>query len=575
MKKILEILYSPIRKEPYLFVIAGLMHLIIAVLCLVKDLGVHPACAMIFPVWDAYLLCLTAMMLRPIHLHHLVTILYTLLTTAEIGCICIYGSLINANIVQLAMATHWQEMVELAQGYINSPLPWIGMIGLIGIVALSIWIVRVHRNLPQPRRYILAGWILFFICVSAALQIPCRVKCMRCYKAPNSDVIGDPHYRPYLYSPLVRLGFGFAFLQAEAREVDQLCQSVLKKTVSRCEPICPTIVMIIGESYNKHHCGLYNPDYRAMTPRLCALRDSGYLVPYTDVVSPSNMTSHVMRHLFSTWTENDTDNWEQHTLLPVVFREAGYRVVMLNNQYSKQNNDQWSIIGGTIFNRPELRTAQFDWINDQRYTYDEEILALLPEIPYRMDEPTLMIYHLRGQHVEYKQRYPQAWEHFRAEDMTTSYGGTKGKRITAEYANATLYNDFVVDSIWRIHRDQDVIALYFSDHGEEVFDYRNFFERSNESHIDRDIAHYQFEVPMMVLMSDTFRTRHPEMAEQIQAVAHRPTTVSNISQMLFHLAGIETTEYDATQDILSAEYDSLSPRIIGTGYDYDEVMGKE
>lgn len=572
MGKILNILLYPIRKQPYLFVFATLMHSIVVVLCATRDLDVHPLCANGFPIIDAYLLCVVATLLQRIRCGWLPMVIYALLTISEIVCVQIYGTLFNAHVVRLILSTHKHEVQELGHAALTNPMTYLAIPTIVAIGALVYGIVVGARKLPTWAKKT-AGWtIVFLTFCSACFQVPCYVRCARCFSAPNSDVTSDPYYRPYLYSPIVRTTFAIAFIQAEAKEIKQITQSIQRKTVTDCQPICPMIVVIIGESFNKHRCGLYNPKWKKVNPRLCALSEQGEMVVFDDVVTPSNMTSHVMRSMLSTWTRDCKDTWEEHTLFPVVFREAGYRVALLSNQYSEHPKKLWSIIGGTLFTRPEINNAQFEWFNDSVSTYDEQALGQLPSMEYLSEKPTLLMIHLRGQHVEYNLRYPEEWDIFKAEDMSEQFGGKKAQRISAAYANATLYNDYVVDSIWNMFKHKDAVCIYFSDHGEEVYDWRNFFERSDESQITPEIARYQFEVPMMVMMSDSFQLQHPETAERIRQAASKPTSNEYLAHMLFHLGGIETTEYDPTRDVLSEQFDTTRPRYIGTGFNYDEMM---
>lgn len=571
MKKIFEILYTPIRRELPLFVFVSLIHLVLVVLCACMDLKVHPAVALIFPILDSYLLCVIACALHPIRLNGLIYVLYGALTTVELFCVFFYDTLINVRVLQLISGTNSDESTEFLRSIMQHPATW----STIAIIATCALLTRaivhsIHRIGTKTKQAL--RWILLVLLIaSTALQAPCYIKAVRCFSAPDPNTIGTPYYRPYLYSPIVRTVFGLGFIHTESKEIETLSRSVMRPVVSRPASEGHTIILIIGESYNKHHCGLYNPEYRTMTPRLCNLQEQGTLVPYTDVVTVSNLTSNVIKRMFSTWNEDDTDGWMDHTLFPAVFRQAGYHVSMLNNQYSLKEKDVWNFVGGTIFNTPVLQAAQYDWRNDSIATYDGGLLDQLPQQDTTYANE-LVIFHLRGQHVDYQQRYPKEWEHFHAEDMHPAFGGKHAQKIAADYANATRYNDHIVDSIWSIYAHRDAVCIYLSDHGEEVFDWRDFYERSDESKINKEIAKYQFEIPMMIMMSDSFQTLHPETTEQIRRAAHKPTSNEHMAHLLFHLGGIETTEYDPTRDVLSDRFDTLRPRYIGTGTNYDELM---
>jgi heptose-I-phosphate ethanolaminephosphotransferase len=191
---------------------------------------------------------------------------------------------------------------------------------------------------------------------------------------------------------------------------------------------------------------------------------------------------------------------------------------------------------------------------------------------YLPSRPTLLIYHVMGQHVNYADRYPAEAAYFTADDIKPGYGGAHGQKITAEYSNATRYNDSLINVLWERVKHRDVIAIYLSDHGEECYDYRSFYERSDQNHLTPEIAHYQFEIPFFIMVSDSFRINHPDIVEQVAASVDKPFVNSDICHMLFSLAGIQTADYRADRDLLSPEYISTRPRYIGDHVDYNELI---
>ena len=123
----------------------------------------------------------------------------------------------------------------------------------------------------------------------------------------------------------------------------------------------------------------------------------------------------------------------------------------------------------------------------------------------RDDTPELVVFHLMGQHVSYSDRYPK------------------------EEARFT---------------DRDAIAVYLSDHGEEVYDYRDFFCRSHDLPLTPEVCKYQFEIPFMIWMSDTYRRNRPDVAAQVAGALDRPFSADDLSHLLLDLAGIRCRWYD-------------------------------
>ena len=331
-------------------------------------------------------------------------------------------------------------------------------------------------------------------------------------------------------------------------------------------------MFVIGESFNKHHTPLYEKDYLPTTPLLMQQQQKGNLVVYTDAVAPFNFTSNAFKYMFSTWDEESEDEWTRHTLFPAVFKKAGYCVDFYTNQFAMAQTDMWDFAGGTVFNHHGLSELQFTHRNPDIFDYDGELLRELPPTDSLTVQPTLLIVHLRGQHVKYDNRYPQTYAKFTPNDEKTPFGGQTGREIAAHYDNATLYNDAVVNTVFEMLKNTDGIGIFLSDHGEEVYDWRDKYARTNERTITPEVARYQYEIPLMFYMTDTFKVRHPDVAEVVTTSANRPFISSDLCHLLFYLGGISIADYQEKRNILSPQYDKTRKRIIGSNTDYDELM---
>lgn len=559
-----------------LFIFMMTINVALLLICLIMDVFNNPFLAFLLPIFDCYLLCLIATWLKRTRLSWLIGVLYTIIATTEVFVIFIYHSLFSIPVLQFVVETNTHEASEFLLSALAQPAPWFAI-----SVSAVCWVLAWHfsKKLEQettlkPKVVSSLLFLLFGLIIwSGIRQVSAYSILYKCFIAEDSSLLGKPERRPHLNTPIVRLLHSLAFNIVQSRELPMLFASTQNTQVDECSYESPLIVLFIGESYNKYHTPLYNDKSLPTTPNLSQMQQDSALITFTNAVTPSNSTSVVLMQMFSTWNEDSTYGWSHHTVFPTVFRKAGYDVAYLSNQFVLNNTDDtWAALGGTIFNNPALSEMQFSWRNDSLVQYDHQLLSYLPDSLVRTDRPRLIIVHLMGQHVAYEYRYPAEFRHFTANDIPKSLGGDNGKQIEAHYANATRYNDFVVSEIWNRFKDQDAIGIYLSDHGEEVYDWRDFYERSNGSSINPEIAHYQYEIPLMVLLSDRYRESHPELASRFQATADRPFISNNLCHMLFHLAGIRTPEYVPERDILSDLYDISRHRIIGEGSDYDELM---
>ena len=444
------------------------------------------------------------------------------------------------------------------------------------------------KNKGGSKFFTLHSSFFILLVLSACCQSYSYFRLYQAYTADVTTTIAENKYMPLRNSPFVRFLYGHALNVVSTKELGKLVHTVRQTEVDSCSYRSPIILLLIGESYNKYHSPLYNPEARQTTPDLCRMEAQGNLIVYDDVVSPYNVTSKTFRHMFSTYYPGCGREWVDCTLFPAVFRKAGYRVWFITNQFAgeENNKDHHDHAGGTIFNQRELRQLQFSHMNTEAARYDMELLSQLPPADTLAAQPSLLIFHMMGQHEDYCERYPGAYSHFTADSIRQwsmdngrcrMYGeqwtmDADGRQIVAEYDNATLYNDAVVGKLFEMYASQDLVALYLSDHGEEIYDWRNSYFRTNSDYMTPEIARYQYEIPFLFYVSDTFKDRHPDLLCEIQTARSKPFIVTMLPFALFHLAGISHADYKPSLDILSPEYDESYPRIIREDVDYDELM---
>lgn len=525
----------------------------------------------LLPVFDCYLLCLISHTLKKFRLGFVVPVIASVILFSELFTVFFYHSHFTIYVVLLLFETNTQESSQFVSAALSAPATWYTLLLTLLLAAASACLSRLSRH-----RSLLRGVLMFlsFVLIvwSGVRQASAYSKLVRCFNSGSTTVCNNPRYIPHLNTPFVRLSYGIAYNRASSAELSVLEKTVSQTSVDGCDYRCPLIVLVIGESFNKHHSPLYEPGYLMTTPRLLRQRDEGRLVVFSDAVAPFNFTSNAFKYMFTTWDDESADEWTQHTLFPVLFKQAGYCVDFYSNQFTMNQTHIWDLAGSTIFNQHGLSDLQFTHRNADVYAYDGELISQLPPADSLVARPTLLIVHLQGQHVQYEHKYPKEFARFTAADEQTPFGGEQGRRTAAHYDNATYYNDHIVDSVFQLVRNTDAIAIYLSDHGEEVYDWRDQYERTNEGTLYPEVAHYQYEIPLMFFMTDTFQVRHPETVAAVKAAAHLPFLSSDLPHVLLGLAGIRCSEYIEKRNILSPLYHRNRKRIIRNDVDYDEVI---
>ena len=400
------------------------------------------------------------------------------------------------------------------------------------------------------------------------------------HKLMTGTTIGDVGHtltekdHAVLYQPIYRLVFSVYANTLTAKQIDRLVRTASKVQVDSCSFRSPNIVLIIGESYNRHHSSQYGYTMPT-TPRQQKLEKQGRLVKYTDVVSPWNLTSFVFKLLFSMYSVGDKGEWCDYPLFPELFRKAGYHVTFLTNQFlPKAKEAVYDFSGGFFLNNPKLSAAQFDTRNTQLHRYDEDLLKDYDELQGQNTDHNLIIFHLLGQHVQYRQRSPKERKLFRGDDYKELKPNlnARERQTLADYDNAILYNDSVVTEIVKKFENEDAIVIYVPDHGEECYEGdMHFFCRMHSAKIDARLADAEFDIPMWIWCSRKYIKKRPEIFRQVVNARNRRFMTDALAHMLLYLGGIHARDYKEQLNLLSPEYDESRPRILKNTTDYDKL----
>lgn len=380
-------------------------------------------------------------------------------------------------------------------------------------------------------------------------------------------------YHEEVPTPVHRLAFACFSLRQSSRQLEEVKRATYSAQVDSCTHLSPHIVLVIGESYNKHHSTLYG--YRLPTTPLQQSRmDNGELLVFDDVVTPWNITSNVFLDLFSTCSQRDANRTESRLLFPILFRRAGYSVNFFSNQYLLRGFRKGATnqAGHFFLADQALSDSLFSYRNAKSSKYDMGLVGqVVTHLDTAAEHPfTLDIIHLIGQHFEYSLRYPQESASFTAEDYQVRGMGKEATTTVMHYDNATHYNDLVLDSILNVYRDQEAIVLFVADHGEEVYDETPVHGRLFGPPTSAT-ARQEFQVPMWIWCSKRYRDEHPSVVLAIAGNSTKPFITSDLSHLLLHLAGIKCKAFDNQRDILYHDY-QVKSRIIAGAINFDELV---
>ncbi len=374
------------------------------------------------------------------------------------------------------------------------------------------------------------------------------------------------------YLPIYRLAYSISEYNSLKYVTKALRKTLNKNAVDSCQYICPDIVLIIGESYNRHHSQLYGYSLPT-TPCQTALYQTGRLVPFTDVISSWNMTCESFEDFFSLYAVGSNENWYDYPFLTTMFRQAGYEVFFLSNQFVMNPSESFSAFIEDIFiNDKEISELQFSHRNENIHPYDMGLLDDYQKMKKLSSAHNLWIFHTMGLHAKFSERYPSEWKKFTSADYHRPDLNEEMLEELADYDNAILYNDYFLNAVINAFKDKEAVIVFLSDHGERVFDNSTEFGRNLTWNVN-DIKQ-QFEIPFWFYFTEAYREKHPEVVETVISVKNKRYMTDIISHTLIHLAGIQSKYYRPEYDILNPAYDEQRKRMIRNQRDFDAIVSQ-
>ena len=407
---------------------------------------------------------------------------YTLayaVSMAECFLLVFFRTFITPSLMSIATDTDPAESAEFIECYLFTGRFALFLAAWSLVAGINLLLEKVsqaRRTAPMPHAglrtclltTVLAGGGIFGLTSNAsAFESAWRLSRIHDRHELHELLREDPELCLERRSAPERLFFSLRMQAFDRNAIGSLHEAMESIAIDSCTFRSPEIVLILGESYNKHHAALYGYPLPT-TPRLSQEEAAGRLYPFTDVVSPANFTVKAMHLLFSFASQDRQTAWCDTPLFPALFRRAGYDTLMFDNQttFTLENDDVWDQEIRHFLYHPRLSPQLFTHCNADKYPFDEGLLADFDRQDLRFRNPhRLTIFHLMGQHVAYRNRFPAEAGYFTADSIPEySTSGLRRsrdeRRIVADYDNAVRYNDRVVGEILDRCRTRDAVVVY-------------------------------------------------------------------------------------------------------------------
>ena len=480
--------------------------------------------------------------IRPLGMLYLFLVgaIYTILILADYFCIFNFQTTFDQNKLDILRETTSKETKEFLQTYVSFGLVLGGLLSIllihITLLFLSFITVKIKK-------------ICFFFAILSTIGfVGWGFMIFGYVRFHNGFTIPQ-------YTSITRIAYSYLVSKQRQDDIRQLYAVCKQIPVSQYFKDKPNVIVLIGESSSVYHSGIFGYKYNT-TPNLKCMEAEGSLITFDNAVAVDDHTHGVMESVFS--LDSLHVNFSSTPLFPAVYKNGKYQTHCYENQY---------FVGGINFlSDPILSRLMFTSRNKTGYQYDEELVNTVKV----SSNPSLYVIHLMGQHYVYTQRYPQQWDKFHANGYDKRRWNEKQRTLIAQYDNATLYNDFVVSSLINKFKETNSVLIYFSDHGEEVFELRDYNGHGNAA-LSPNLR-YQIRVPLIIWMSDSYKKYHKDLYDKAVANRHVPITTDDISQAILSLGGMRTPWYKPQRDFLNSKYNKKKHRIVLNTIDYDNYI---
>ncbi len=265
-------------------------------------------------------------------------------------------------------------------------------------------------------------------------------------------------------APVAYAGSLVSALEFQAQALDKPVKPTL--TARAATPGVPNIVVVIGESLNRDHLGLYGYG-RDTTPQLSAMLRRGEMLAMQNAVGVSPRTLTSVPYML-TGLQGVDPKGVIYTV-PTLFNYAksgGYQTALITAQDFEWRNLDQLLVDGDL----DHYQQGVDFSADVSVSVGADDLQVLERgiLPYlkraaEQSEPFMLVAQMSGSHTPFSAQVPQAYKVYLPEDDPN---GVNAYDNTVRYAD--LYLSRLVEEARRI--DPNTWVFYASDHGEHVSD---------------------------------------------------------------------------------------------------------
>lgn len=291
-----------------------------------------------------------------------------------------------------------------------------------------------------------------------------------------------------------------------------------------------TIILVIGESASRDYMNSFSDYDKNTTPWLTQNKDSKNFIFFPKAYSSRGQTVPSLERAFTEVNQyNDKKFYESCSFVDIA-RKAGFKISWFSNQSHIGCADTAVTLVANTADRAEWTKLHLNQVQ-----YDGSLLDYLPQI--NPNENNFIVFHLKGSHFNFINRYPQEFAKF---SRPNQYD------LIPNYIDSIAYTDHVLQKIYEYASEHLNLQamIYFSDHA-TIPDKRRSPNFSGFATV---------RIPLFTYFSDEYITNHKSVYNALVTNKENYWTNDLAYELICGILDIQSNHYDETNSLASLKY---------------------
>jgi heptose-I-phosphate ethanolaminephosphotransferase len=456
------------------------------------------------------------------------------------ACVIFYGSFIgyelsvgealNDDAVHALMQTNMSE----AFGFLDANSGLAILFVLLSVALLLVWLLAFLDTRKQIKQGAFLGLLLFSLGLSLALN--------KSFSPPFIMAM-ERAVSSYLFEIET-----YAALQDRRRAGKPLSKSTQVQLKSQ------TMIVVIGESANRDHLGLYGYG-RNTTPYSELLLDKGEMLRFDLAYSNHTHTNPSLALALTSADQYLGQPWMKSASILNIANDAGIETHWISNQ---------QMLGAWDNHVSLIAREATHFISKNKLTgtardakeHDGVLLESIEDALRNSSVPTKLIFvHLQGSHASYCSRFPKSEAHYVGIRATKNIFGSLANHIARSnngvlncYDSSIQYTDLVLSRITTAlaGSDNPAALLYISDHSEDII--------NNKAHNSSLFTFDMAEIPLLFWSNKQWRKSYQALWSGLAGNTKKLFTSDHLFETIAGLLGINSLEINIANDLSSNSY---------------------